>query len=175
MTALRQINALMSEALLHIERAKFWRHRGLIYPSAAIYLADGIHFNEGGNRALYKSYRGAILLALSQLRKYQSLHWYVLMYIFLGEFLVLPFVIPSGYFARCACELKSPLNACTAIIIYCNTTRGACGLQSQSNVCPIQRTAINIVSGGAPRKYLNTIPIWKMFNKLVTGNIKKFS
>ena len=64
-----QINALVSEALRHIKRAKFWRHRGLIYPSADIYLVDGIHLNEGGNRALYKSYRGAILFALSQLRK----------------------------------------------------------------------------------------------------------
>ena len=70
----RQINALVSEALLHIKRAKSWRHRGLIYPSAEIYLADGIHLNEGGNRALYKSYRGAILFALSQSRKYLSLH-----------------------------------------------------------------------------------------------------
>ena len=69
-----KINSFVSEALRHIKRAKFWRHRGLIDPSADIYLADGIHLNEGGNRALYKSYRGAILFALSQLRKYQSLH-----------------------------------------------------------------------------------------------------
>ena len=70
----RQINALVGEALLDVKRAKSWRHRGLIYPSAEIYLADGIHLNEGGNRALYKSYRGAILFALSQSRKYFSLH-----------------------------------------------------------------------------------------------------
>lgn len=70
----RQINALVSEALRRIKQAKFWRHRGLIYPSADIYLADGIHLNEGGNRALYNSLRGAILFALSQLRKQQSLH-----------------------------------------------------------------------------------------------------
>ena len=70
----RQINTLVREVLLHIKRAKFWRHRGLIDPSTDIYLADGIHLNEGGNRALYKSYRGAILFALSELRKYQSLH-----------------------------------------------------------------------------------------------------
>lgn len=49
----RQINALVSEALQHIKRAKSWRHRGLIYPSAEIYLADGIHLNEGGNRQLF--------------------------------------------------------------------------------------------------------------------------
>lgn len=30
----RQINTLVSEALLQIKRAKFWRHRGLIDPSA---------------------------------------------------------------------------------------------------------------------------------------------
>ena len=68
----RQINAFVSEALLHIKRAKSRRHRGLIYPSAEIYLADGIHLNEGGNQALYKSYRRAILSTLSQLRKYLS-------------------------------------------------------------------------------------------------------
>ena len=69
-----QINTLVSEKLRHVERAKFWRHRGLIDPSANIYLDDGIHLNEGGNRALYKSYRGAILFALAQLRKFPSLH-----------------------------------------------------------------------------------------------------
>ena len=53
----RQINTLVSEALLHIKRAKFWRHRGLIDPSADIYFADGIHLNESGNRTLYKSYK----------------------------------------------------------------------------------------------------------------------
>ena len=66
----RRINALVSEALLHIKQAKSWRHRGLIYPSTEIYLANGIHLKEGGNGALYKSYRGTILFALSQLRKY---------------------------------------------------------------------------------------------------------
>ena len=69
-----QINALVSEALLHIKRAKSWRHRGLICPSAEIYLANGVHLNEGGHRALYKSYRGAILFALFQSWKYLSLH-----------------------------------------------------------------------------------------------------
>ena len=69
----RQINTLVSEALLHIKRAKFWRHRGLIDPSAEICLADVIHLNKVGNRTFYKTYRGAILFALSQLRKYQSL------------------------------------------------------------------------------------------------------
>ena len=49
----RQINMLVSEALLHIKRAKFWRHRGFIDPSADISLADGIHLNEGVNRTLY--------------------------------------------------------------------------------------------------------------------------
>ena len=115
----------MSEALLHIKRAKSWRHHGLIYPSAEIYLADGIHLNEGENRALYKSYRGAILFALSQSRKYLSLHLYILIYIFLGELLVPPhFVISYGFFARDACGLKATLSVCTAILIYCNATRG---------------------------------------------------
>ena len=71
---LRQNYALVSEALLHIKRAKSWRHRGLIYPLAERYLARGIYLNEGGNRALYKSYRGAILFALSRSRKYLFLH-----------------------------------------------------------------------------------------------------
>lgn len=70
----RQINALVSKALLHLKQVKSWRHRGLIYPSAEIYLAAGIHLNEGVSRAVYRSYRGAILFALSQSTKYLFLH-----------------------------------------------------------------------------------------------------
>lgn len=50
---MRGINKLVSEALLPLKRAKFWRHRGLIDPTADV--ADGIHLNHLGNRALYNS------------------------------------------------------------------------------------------------------------------------
>lgn len=51
----RRVNKLVSEALLPLKRAKFWRHRSLIDPTADVYLADGIHLNHLGNRSLYKS------------------------------------------------------------------------------------------------------------------------
>lgn len=63
-----QINSIVCNKLQSNPRAKFWRHRGLIDPAVDIYLDDGIHLNEVGNRALYKSYRGAILFALSELQ-----------------------------------------------------------------------------------------------------------
>lgn len=45
-----------------------WQHRGLVNPSTNIHLRDGIHLNALGNKALYKSYRRAILYALHKLR-----------------------------------------------------------------------------------------------------------
>ena len=66
----RQINTLVNKALLHIKQARFWHHRGLSDPSAAIYLADGVHLNEGGNRALYKSYSEDISDVTSSVMQY---------------------------------------------------------------------------------------------------------
>ena len=55
----QKVNSLLREA-------KFWRHCGLVNPAKNIYVRDGIHLNVFGNEALYRSYRGAILFALSQ-------------------------------------------------------------------------------------------------------------
>ena len=62
-----QVNTLVRESLRDIPRKKFWNHRGLINPTTNIYCYDGIHLDNVGNRARYRSYRGAILYALAQL------------------------------------------------------------------------------------------------------------
>ena len=61
-----QLNSYLHKALNNASFAKTWRHRGLSNPAVNIYMPDGIHLNEAGNKALYRSYRGAILFALSQ-------------------------------------------------------------------------------------------------------------
>ena len=62
----QKVNTLLREALQNIKSAKFWRHRGLANPARNVYASDGIHLNDFGNDALYRSYRGAILFAFSQ-------------------------------------------------------------------------------------------------------------
>lgn len=60
------MNKHLKEAIKHTPRASCWQHRGLVRPSSNIYAPDGVHLNDVGNKALYKSYRGAILFAISQ-------------------------------------------------------------------------------------------------------------
>ena len=43
----------------------YWRHIGFWNPSSGIYLEDGVHLNNLGLIKLYRSYRGAVLKALS--------------------------------------------------------------------------------------------------------------
>ena len=43
----------------------YWWHIGFWNPSSGIYLEDGIHLNNLGLIKLYRSYRGAVLKALS--------------------------------------------------------------------------------------------------------------
>ena len=62
----QKVNTLLQEALQNINSAKFWQHRCLVNPAKNVYARDGIHLNDFGNEALYRSYRGAILFALSQ-------------------------------------------------------------------------------------------------------------
>ena len=62
----QKVNTLLREALQDINSAKFSRHRGLVNSAKNIYARDGIHLNGFGKEALYRSYRGAILFALSQ-------------------------------------------------------------------------------------------------------------
>ena len=65
------LNGHLRESLRIIPTAKCWQHRGLINPTNnAVYAPDGIHLNDIGNKALYRSYRGAILWALSQVKQY---------------------------------------------------------------------------------------------------------
>jgi len=61
------INSLVKDSLRSNPRAKLWTHRGLNDPAADICHEDGVHLKDVGNKALYKSYRGAILFALSKL------------------------------------------------------------------------------------------------------------
>ena len=64
------LNSHLRESLHAIPAAKCWQHRGLISPTDnAVYGPDGIHLNYIGNKALYRSYRGAILWALSQVKQ----------------------------------------------------------------------------------------------------------
>ena len=58
----QKVNTLLQEALQNINSAKFWQHRGLVNPAKNVYARDGIHLNDFGNEALYRSYRGAIAL-----------------------------------------------------------------------------------------------------------------
>ena len=44
-----------------------WRHRVFNHPAKNYYLPDGVHLNSAGQYQLYRSYRGAILKALSYL------------------------------------------------------------------------------------------------------------
>lgn len=62
--AVLDFNKGITDALSAVTFAKTWRHRGLYCPPSNIYTRDGIHLNENGNKALYRSYRGAILYAL---------------------------------------------------------------------------------------------------------------
>ena len=65
------LNGHLRESLRIIPTAKCLQHRGLINPTNnAVYAPDGIHLNDIGNKALYRSYRGAILWALSQVKQY---------------------------------------------------------------------------------------------------------
>ena len=52
--------------------AEAWNHRGLQSPSIAVLCQDGVHLNEAGNYALYRSYRGAILFALKKLATFSE-------------------------------------------------------------------------------------------------------
>ena len=64
------LNSHLRESLHAIPAAKCWQHRGLINPTNnAVYGPDRIHLNYIGNKALYRSYRGAILWAFSQVKQ----------------------------------------------------------------------------------------------------------
>ena len=65
------LNSHLRQSLRIKPTAKCWQHCDLINPTNnAVYAPDGIHLNDIGNKALYRSYRGAILWALSQVKQY---------------------------------------------------------------------------------------------------------
>ena len=64
----KKLNKYLQDTLADSGFVKFWRHRGLNNPTRDIYVRDGIHLNKRGHKALYRSYRGALLFALKQIQ-----------------------------------------------------------------------------------------------------------
>ena len=60
------LNSFLTEASKLLPHVTVWQHRGLVNPSINIFLTDGVHLNEIGTKALYKSYRRAIVFSLKQ-------------------------------------------------------------------------------------------------------------
>lgn len=59
------LNGLLREAVKGIHGVKFWLHCGPFNPSGNIFTRGGIHLNDEGHQALYRSYGGAILFTLN--------------------------------------------------------------------------------------------------------------
>ena len=60
------LNRYLVKGLANAPFAGVWRHGGLYHPTVNIYLPDGIHLNDYGNKALYRSYRGGNLGGLAR-------------------------------------------------------------------------------------------------------------
>ena len=56
-----QLNDMLRVAYSKVPGVTFWRHRGLSNPGQNLFLADSNHLNNRGTKALYRSYRGAIM------------------------------------------------------------------------------------------------------------------
>ena len=61
------LNNYLKVVLEPLSFADCWSHKGLREPSVPVLCRDGVHLNDSGHYALYRSYRGAILFALNQL------------------------------------------------------------------------------------------------------------
>ena len=59
------LNNFVEVVLESVPKAFCWHHRIFNHPAKAFYLPDGVHLNAAGQYQLYRSYRGAILKALS--------------------------------------------------------------------------------------------------------------
>ena len=66
------VNKYLKVVLEPLPYTEAWSHRGLQSPSIAILFWDGIHLNEVGDHALYRSYGGAILFALKKLATFSE-------------------------------------------------------------------------------------------------------
>lgn len=64
----RLLNHYLDVVLEPLPNTFCWRHSNFSSPDKSFYLDDGVHLNPTGQYLLYRSYRGAILRALSSLR-----------------------------------------------------------------------------------------------------------
>ena len=60
-------NNYLEVVLEPLSFAVFWHHKGLRQRTVPILKRDGVHLNDHGNYALYRSYRGAILFAIQHI------------------------------------------------------------------------------------------------------------
>lgn len=88
------INFLVKDSLRSNPRAKFWTQQGLNDPAADIYLEDGVHLKDVGNKALYKGYRGPILCPVKAVifRIFESFNLHVYNYSYKRPFLYSSFM-----------------------------------------------------------------------------------
>ena len=66
------LNKYLKVVLEPLPYTEAWSHRGLQSPSIAILFWDGIHLNNVGDYALYRSYGGAILFDLKRLATFSE-------------------------------------------------------------------------------------------------------
>ena len=59
------LNCYLRTVFEHYENVFCWEHKDFNSPFKDLYLPDGVHVNPAGQYFLYRSYRGAILKALS--------------------------------------------------------------------------------------------------------------
>lgn len=64
------LNQYVSVVLEQFPNVFCWSHADFNSPHKDLYLADGVHVNPSGQYLLYRSYRGAVLKALSLLRTF---------------------------------------------------------------------------------------------------------
>ena len=73
----RQLTSYMSDLFAPGSQmpARFWRHRGMTYTGSRILGPDGVHLNQLGHYRLYRSIRGALLYAISRVRRHLRYHF----------------------------------------------------------------------------------------------------
>ena len=62
------LNRYLSVVLDTLPFATFWCHKGFSKPNVPVLCRDGIHLNQKGQYALYRSYRGALRSTALSLR-----------------------------------------------------------------------------------------------------------
>ena len=66
-----RLNIEIAQAFYHVHLPCFlWRHRGVWHSRFNLMLPDGVHFNNLGNRRFFRSVRGAVLFAITSLRRF---------------------------------------------------------------------------------------------------------